>query len=662
MMWAPFGRQRTACHIISFYNSMMNKRQILSIAALAAAAGAFAADTDPVLMTVDGKDVHVSEFEYLYNKNNTQQAQPQSLDDYMDLFVNYKLKVADALRDNLDKTPEFTTEYQSFVKDLAKPYLRDAKVAEELVQQAYAHYLKDVTVSHIMLAPQPGNDTKLDSIRNAIVSGKTTFEDAARANSIDSYSARNGGLMGHVTPGRLPWAFEEASYDTKPGDISPVINSGFGYHIIRVEKSVPASGDVEAEHILLLTRDLDEQAAAAQKVKIDSIYEALKAGADFADMARRFSQDPGSARNGGKLGRFGRGMMVPEFDSTAFALADGEMSKPFTTSFGWHIVRRTGHHDVGSLDELRPAIEAAIANDVRSTMPEKAVKERLRIRYNARVLQQGLDDVAAVITANGGQCDSAAIAQIKVANPVVGVYDGGEVTAVDAIGRVPDIQMSAGPMSAITSAANDILDDIIVEKYQQNLAAEDDDFRNLLNEYHDGILLYEVSNRKVWDKASKDTEGLENYFRKNAAKYRWDAPKFKGYVIFADKDSILAEALAYADSIPSDNSAEFVAAMREHFKRAIKIERVVAAKGENPITDYLGFGAERPASTPSNRWNFYASYKGRVVDAPEEAADVRGQALTDYQETLDKAWLKDLHKKYKVKINKKVFKSLKDKK
>ncbi|MDE6527079.1 MAG: hypothetical protein K2L75_07455, partial [Muribaculaceae bacterium] len=185
-------------------------------------------------------------------------------------------------------------------------------------------------------------------------------------------------------------------------------------------------------------------------------------------------------------------------------------------------------------------------------------------------------------------------------------------------------------------------------------------YRNLVNEYHDGILLYEVSNQNVWERATKDREGLEAYFKANADKYKWEQPKFRSYIFFAENDSVLDIAAAYADSLSTDDPTAFVQDMRTRFGRDIKIERVIAAKGENAITDYLGFGADRPEESKS-KWKAYRAYKGRVIDAPEEAADVRGAAVTDYQNELDRKWVAGLHKKYKVKLNKKVFNNLKAK-
>ncbi|MDE6702587.1 MAG: hypothetical protein K2K00_02795, partial [Muribaculaceae bacterium] len=214
-------------------------------------------------------------------------------------------------------------------------------------------------------------------------------------------------------------------------------------------------------------------------------------------------------------------------------------------------------------------------------------------------------------------------------------------------------------VAAIEQSADALVEKMLTERAIADLAAENADYRNLINEYRDGILLFEISNRNVWDRASQDREGLDAFFHKNAAKYAWDVPRFKGYIIFAANDSTVNEAMKYAETLSVENPEEFVAQMRKEFGKDIKIERVIAAKGENPITDYLAFGGEKPeAKTP--RWSSYAACRGRVINQPEEAADARGAATTDYQALLEKEWLDKLHKTYPVKIDKKVLKEIKN--
>lgn len=640
----------------------MKKHLIAATIGLAAAAGAYAAGNtdDPVLMTVDGRDIHVSEFEYLFNKNNSQQQQPQSIDEYLKMFIDYKLKVADAEHAGLAQTPEFESEYAGFRADLAAPYMRDNALEDSLVAEAYSHYLDDVLVSHIMVQPMQG-EAMLDSIRTAILDGRTTFEEQAVAISVDRGSSMRGGLMGYVTPGRFPYAFEKAAYDTPEGAISPVVNSGMGYHIIRVEHRQPATGQVSASHILRMTRGKSDTEIAAQRAMIDSLYAVVKANPDsFAEVARQYSEDPGSAQRGGDLGFFGRGAMVAEFDSVSFVLPDGAISTPFETAFGYHIVKRTGHKDVESIDAARPAILEAMKRDERGQMPESMFLSKLMKNYGATLIDEAFVRVAETIRENGGY-DSTVIVAMTADPLPVGTYNGGTLTLAEVMPHVAQTKaLDADNATAlIRRAAEARLQGKVLDAERSKMEATTPEYRNLLNEYRDGILLYEIANRNVWDKASKDKAGLEKFFKKNIAKYRWSEPKFKSFIFFAASDSILDKAVAYADSLSTANPTEFTQAMRTKFGKEVKIERVIAAKGENAITDYLAFGGDKPSADRQTKWTAYRAYKGRIIDTPEEASDVRGAAVTDYQAQLEKDWVKKLHKRYKVNLNKQEFERLK---
>lgn len=623
---------------------------------------------DPVLLTVGGKDVTLSEFEYLYHKNNTQQLQPQTLEEYVDMFADYKRKVADAEAAGLDTTAAFRSEFEQYCEELSRPYMRIQAVEDSLVRLAYDHGKEDVLVSHIMVSS--GRNAKqqadayamLDSVRSAIIAGTTTFEDAAQKYSIDNPSKVRGGLMGMVVPGRFPWAFEDAAYATAVGEISPVINSGFGLHIIRVEKRTPTKGQVNAEHILKLTRGKNEAEAAAAKAAIDSIYLVVKGGAEFADVARRESEDPGSARNGGSLGWFNSGQMVAEFDSTAFAMADGEISEPFKTAYGYHIIHRIGHRDGAPLEERKDAILKQMSNDERGAMPQTAKVRQIISENNGSVNELTLEYVENQVAA-AGALDSTTIAALAVCDKPALSIDGKSTPLSEVVTAAP---LTAGldatsTRNQVKDAAERVLYRKALELGRANLLSENADYRNLVNEYRDGILLFDISNRNVWERASKDKEGVEAFFQAHRNDYSWESPKFKSYIIFATSDSLMQQMKAYVDTIPNvaDHDA-FVQDMRRQFgTKNVKVERVIAAKGENAITDYLGFGADKPEPADGQRWNYYFAFLGRVIDAPEEATDVRGQVVTDYQASLEQIWLDQLRAKYPVKVNQKVLKQVK---
>lgn len=551
--------------------------------------------SDPVLMTIDGKDVRLSEFDYLYGKNNMQQQSPVAVDEYLDMFIAYKLKVADAIAAGIDTTAAFRKEYEGYRLDLVRPYLTDKDEEERLISEAYSHYPVEVEASHIMVAlgktpeEREKNKALLDSIRTAAVGG-ADFAALARKYSIDRSASRNGGSMGYITPGRFPYVFEKAAYDTPEGEISPVIETPFGFHIVRSGARRAATGEVLAQHILKLTQGKTPEEQARAKTQIDSIYTLIKGGADFSDLARRESEDPGSAKNGGMLPWFGAGRMVPEFEKAAFALADSAVSEPFQTSYGYHIVKTLGHRGVPALDDVRQQIMGMMQRDGRAQLPYRKKMDELRARFQ-------------------------------------------------------------------TSPSDSLSENELIDLETERLAAEDTDFANLLREYHDGMLLFEISNRKIWEGAAKDTEGIEKYFEAHRGDYSLAEPKYKGFMIYTPNDSMMTVVREYVAAAGDINPDSIGVVLKRQFDKDVRIERVLAAKGDNRVVDAVAFGGERP-DLPG-KWKCWMPWNGRMIEAPEEAADVRGAVTTDYQAELEREWVEQLRAAHKVKVNKKVLKSVK---
>ncbi len=643
------------------------KKLLITASLIGAAALTVTAKTsDPVVMTIDGKDVYLSEFEYLYNKNNSQQVAPVTFDEYVDMFVNYKLKVADALHEQRDTTESFRAEFDKFRLDLAKPYLRDDAVEQQLIDEAYEHFKKEVFVSHIMLdARDPEGEHKLDSIRNLIVSGQITFEDAARQNSLDKRSGANGGRMAWMTgTGFYPWTFEKTAFDTPIGQVSEVINSGVGYHLVRPEESRPSRGEVKVRHILLLTQGLDDAAKPAVKAKADSLYSVVTApGADFAALATAYSQDPGSAAQGGFIDWFGPGKMVAEFDSVSFALPQGAISQPFETAYGYHIVLNEGHRSYPEKAEVLEQIKSAMERDMRANMPVQAKIDAVAKATGSSLNPDYMVSVRELVAANGGQGDSTVIAQLQASPVLAYTLSGKKVALGDVLSKVklPPMPSLDIVERAVSHYVNKAFNAEITELEIQNLMQNNAEYRNLVNEYRDGILLFDVANKKVWEKASNDAEGLDNYFAANREKYNtWTAPHFKGYVIFAQNDSTMNEISAYAKTLGTAMTQEqFNEAMKQKFGKEVKVERVVVGKGDNEIIDFLAFGGPRPEVPKYQQWKSFIAFGEKIIDQPEEMSDVRGAVVTDYQNALEKQWVDELHKTYKVKINDKVLKKAK---
>lgn len=641
------------------------KKTFLSLAVALSAAGMLLAkggsSSDPVLMTIKGKPVTLSEFEYLYHKNNSQQVSPQSIEEYLQMFITYKQKVADAEAAGIDQSQAFRNEFDGYRRELAEPYLRVAEVEDSILTSLYNRMKEDVDVSHIMVAsraPQVDPEeqrTRLDSIRTAILNG-SNFEQLARQFSIDRSAATNGGHMGFISAGRLPYKFEDAAYTTAEGQISPVIETPYGFHIVKVNGRRPARGLVLVEHILKLTQGLPEAEAAAKKAQIDSIAALVAAGADFEEIASRESDDPGSKRNGGKLQWFGTGQMVPEFETMAFSLKNGEVSAPFRTAYGYHIVKRLDWKGIDPYEKMVPTLKNIISQDERAQLPRLRKVAQLRKKYNATVNAANLARIKKEIVNTG--LDSTLQARYLQSHLPLASVGKVEIPLSEVISEsLADLPMATMPQAEhVEATLNKAIDNLVIENEREALATENTDYRNLLNEYRDGMMLFEIADRNVWTKAKQDKEGLEAFFNANRSKYSWDKPRYKGFVVFATSDSVmnLAKEHLAANNIPSDSLAM---ELRRAFGKDVKIEKVIAAKGENEITDFLGFGGPKPAG--KGKWNFYFPYRDKVLEAPEEAADVRGAVTGDYQTLLEEQWVAALKKKYPVKIKKKVLKQAK---
>lgn len=650
------------------------RKRLASLALVAATIfGAYANNDDPVLMTIDGKDVKLSEFEYLYNKNNSQQAQQQSVDEYLDMFVVYKLKVADAQAAGIDTTASFKSEFKGHRNDLAMPYLQDNSTIDRLTNEAYTRMQEDVNVSHIMIhisedpAINKASKERLDSIRQEILAGNATFEEMAAKFSTDHSTNQRGGSMGWIVANRWPYSFEKAAWDTPKEGVSEVIETFAGFHIIKVNDRRQAQGQVYAKHILKLTQGKTPEEAAKAKEQIDSLYNELAAkspeelSAAFSEAAGMYSECP-SGRNGGDLGWFGIGQMVREFEDATFALPDGCLSQPVRTQFGWHIIYRVNSKGIGTLDDCKPSILMAINNDERGMLPQKEMAEKMIKKHNAVIIEENMTILINDIK-SATSIDS--VINEKYANsdmPIIRVGDE-TVPVKNVISMLPkpipsDKNYVEGMVRSIT---NSLVGSSAIDYENRHLEEYYPEFGNLVNEYHDGILLYEISNRNVWEKASKDKDGLEQFFQANKAKYdNWESKKYKGFIIFASNDSIMKAAKKFLKGKKLDVDSVAPILRKEFGAKNIRVERVIAAKGENAIVDYVAFGGKKPAND-KNKWQYYFGYMGKKIKSPEEAADVRGLVTSDYQAYLEKEWVEQLRKKYNVVINYDVLELMKNK-
>ena len=639
----------------------MKAKLLISSLLLGVVILAFAKEKDPVLMTINGKQIKLSEFEYLYHKNNQQQVEKESLDKYVERFVLYKQKVADAEAAGIDTTQAFIKEFEGYQKDLAAPYItEDTTYMWQLITEAYDHFRKEINVDHIMLplGASPEENAlvvaRMDSLRTCILNGEA-WEDLVDRFSSDPSKQRNHGHYDYIQAGRFPYDFETVVYSTPIGAISQPFVTQYGVHMIRANQE-RACDYVHAKHILkLFPQNATEEQKAAIKVKIDSIYALIKAGANFEELAKTESMD-GSAKRGGDLGWFSRGRMVQPFEDIAFDLADGAISEPFATQYGYHIVKKIDHGMI-PLSFLRPNIENAINRDGRMKKVEERRLNDLKSKYNYR-LDPAFETLLNETLPAYGCYDSTFVVQnIKALKTPIFTYGDKESVPVKSLVSglnttlIPDV---ARAKEYIMSKVEALADKALKDYDAHELVKSNPDYGNLLNEYRDGMLLFEISNRRVWKAAAKDTVGLEQYFAQNRSKYNWDEPHFKGIILSAKTDSVLNLVKADVKRFGADTLTD---ALHNKYGDNIRMEHMVVKKGENPYADYLAFHVgDKP-----ERKSFpeFMIIEGGVINQPEDMSDVRGAVTSDYQDVLEQRWKEELAKKYPAKINKKVLKQVK---
>jgi len=642
-------------------------RQIfISIAILFSGVAAVLAN-DPVLMKINGKPVLKSEFEYIYNKNNSNNSlDKKTLNEYVDLFVNFKLKVEEAKAQGIDTTKSFINELSGYRSQLTKPYLTDAKVDESILQEAYNRMKEDVEVSHILIRVQQNAspaDTlaawkKITAIAKRLE--KEDFAKVAKEVSEDESAKDNSGNIGWISAFRTVYPFETMAYNTKPGTISKPVRTAFGYHIVKVHNRRETLGEILVSHIMRFTEQGNDEKNKAAKISIDSIYERVKAGDDFGKLANDKSDDRGSATKNGELPWFGSGRMIPEFENAAFALKNtGDVSEPIKSSFGWHIIKLLDRRGVASFESMKEDLQNKVKRDERANLGLKSFVAKLKSDYNYAVMAASVKEIADLLT-NKTLTDSVfQLETAKLAKPIVS-FAGKTLTQSD----------FAKFLKANTFTEKVAASDIIDEKLnafaeKELLAYEDsqlenkyDDFRFLMQEYHDGILLFEVSNNEVWEKASKDTDGLAKYFNEHKADYKWEKPHYKGRVIMCKDKNTMKLAKAIVKKSHNDSIDKYLRTRLNDSIQYVKIEKNLFVQGDNKQVDKLVFKS-KAAVEPDKDYPFVFVSGKLLKSLPEDYTDVRGLVTADYQEYLEKQWIASLRQKYPVDIDKKVLETVK---
>lgn len=489
------------------------------------------ADT-AVLFTVDHRPVTNEEFLYVYQKNNFNDTLPprQSVDHYLDLFINFKLKVAEAKERGMHNTREFIREFETYKEQLTAPYLKEKEVTNQLVQEAYERMKEEVNASHILIqlpSPAMPEDTlkvynQLMEIRSRVVAGEN-FAQLARRYSQDPSAKTNGGNLGYFSALQMVYPFEEMAYGTSEGEVSLPFRTKFGYHILQVNARRPSQGKIKVSHIMIrATEGLPVEDSLQASQKINLVFQKLKNGADWNQLVKQYSEDLNSKNSGGTLPWLSTGSIHPDFARVAFALEkEGEYSQPVKTPYGWHIIRLEEKKPLEPLSEIEASLRSKIEKDSRSQLENSRLITRLK-EENKFIDADNLQSI---------QPDSALLQgrwqpQKDTLNPVVLFSIGGksynENQFYKFIGEHQRPQKGISPQYYLAILYNEFVDESLIEYEKEHLAEKYPEYRLLLKEYEEGILLFQLMEDQVWNRASQDTLGLQQYFVNNTDKYQWD--------------------------------------------------------------------------------------------------------------------------------------------
>ena len=463
---------------------------------------------DEILLTINEQPVYVSEFKRIYEKNIDQiNEEDKDIDKNLDLFINYKLKLLEAYRLKLDTLKSYKSELRAYKNQLMAPYLQDNEFKAQLLKQAYERTLNEVRASHILVAYSKKNKSQdstavLVKINEALTKVKQgiPFEDVAKTISDDPSAKINGGDLGYFSAFRMVYQFEDAAYKTEVGDVSKPFKTRFGYHILKVTDKRKSRGDFEVAHVLVKDKSI------GGKVKIDSVYQKLKNGISFNTLAEQYSEDKTSAAKGGRLPKFGAGRMVPFFEKEVLSLKkEGDYSAPFRTRYGWHIVKLIKNYPVKPFEEIKEELERKIRNSSRGNLSTKKLVSSLKQKYAVKEYKSVFEAV---------QESKEQLLTEDILNQTVLSISNKNIPLKSYLEFKQNKSYLKEDM-----LWNKFLDNEVLNYYKEDLVHIFPEYKHTLQEYKDGLLLFDLMKMKIWDQADKNAEGLEAFFEKNTSKY-----------------------------------------------------------------------------------------------------------------------------------------------
>ena len=626
-----------------------------------------------VLFSIDSNEYKIDEFKRIYLKNLdlVKDDSQKDLNQYLELFIGYKLKVNKAYKLGLQNNTKYQSELNSYRNQLSKSYLNDSKVTNQLIEEAYNRSLKEVKASHILLSFDEsikGADTlafynKALALKKQIENGES-FESVALANSQDPSVSDNKGNLGYFSAFRMVYPFESAAYKTAVGQISNPVRTRFGYHLIKVTDSRDNKGEVTVAHIMILNpSDANDDAKLKAKQTIDDISKKLQQGESFEALASQFSEDKSTAVKGGVLQRFGTGQLSSEaIESVAFSLENsGDISQPFESGFGWHIVKLIEKHPVKSFADSKSELENKIKRDERSIIITNTLASKLKTKYTIEVNKTQYKNIEKTVTdAIYSQTWELPKDDISIKDDVLDIDKTKKVATMSFASYIQSQQKNKQTTKPVTKLVSELFEswkgEQLIAYYTDNLEREFPDFKNVMDEYRDGLLLFDLMEKEIWDKSKTDTIGLQNFYNLNKSKYNWKE-RFDVDILSSTDATVMESA---QKMIQKGKSIEYIKSkFNKKDKVAIMVKSGLFEKNYDILDKISNLTIGSNNTYKDANYSFVVHVKNIKPAEIKALEDCKSKVINDYQQYLESTWVDELKKEFKININTAVFENVK---
>jgi peptidyl-prolyl cis-trans isomerase SurA len=621
-----------------------------------------------VLFTVDKEDVLASEFIRVYNKNLdlVKDESQKDIDNYLELFIDYKLKLQEAKKLGFNEKPEYLRELSNYRKQLAKNFLTDSQVTEELVREAYDRVSYEVNSGHVLVRlPEdaPPEDTlraynEILKLREQVLN--EGFEEVKK-------KVHNGQTifaedLGYFSGFRMVYPFESAAFNTPAGELSQPFRTRFGYHIVKIFDKRKSKGEVEVAHILVSKQQKTTDSLQKNpEQRIKDIYAKLNQGENFESLAKQFSEDKSSANKGGKLSPFSSGQLNSKiFEETAFSLENvGDYSQPIETDLGWHIIKLMDKKPVESFEKMKGQLELKVKRDSRSNLINEAFVKKIREYYNIKDNNEAIQYFNTIVT-DSFYKRTWEIPENLNKEKLLNTIGEKQITYGEFANYLKNAQRklrSQKPLQfVIQENYKEFIDSSVLKYYEDNLENENQEFSNIVDEYRDGLLLFDLMESEIWNAAKKDSLSLKEFYEKNK----------ENYFLNERVDALVA-------SSPNENIIKKVSKMLADGMTEDKIKEALNKKGKVNVIFTSGIMDKDHQALPSDfqfkeglskihkhNDSFVVVMVKKIL--PKEQLsfeEAKGKVITNFQDQKEKSWIQDLRQKYKVVVNNVVLNKIK---